>query len=574
MIRRPIWADVVVFLFLAGVLYVILNVAQSMAGPRRAVVEIDLSVRALPKYVGWSVFRNGASFVLSFLFTFIYGYIAGKSRYAHKVMIPILDIFQSVPVLAFMPSTLLAVMALFPNSRFGLELVAIILIFTGQAWNMCFSFYYSLRSLPDDLLETTSIYRFGWWRRFWKLELPFAAIPLMWNAKMSLAGGWFFLTVIESIKLGDQSFLLPGIGSYMSVANAHGDVSAIVYGIIAMTITIVVIDQLLWWPVIAWSQKFKYEETAGAETADSLVLGFVRQSMMLGWFGRAFTRIQEMSLGWLLGTFALRRPAGGRYLSAGGFNPTLRKAGRIAAFALLGGALAGAAFGSLLLLQFIRTIPGDLWIRIGKAAALTFLRIVATVGLSSLWMVPLGIVIGLKPRLSQKLQPIIQVVASFPAPMIYPLIAGFLVAIGLPIGYAAVILLTIGTQWYMLFNATAGGAAIPHDLVEVARSYRFSRWRTWSKVYLPASLACLVTGWVTTAGGAWNASIVAEYVYIGTKPLAANGLGAMITGSTEKAELQTLTACVLVMIFVVVVVNRLLWEPLFRYTSKQFSLAR
>ena len=576
-VRRPLWIDALVLLTLALLVYFTFRVTRTLAAPPRHLVVINLSPWLLPKYVGWSVFRNFAAFGLSFAFTFIYGYIAGKSRRAHTIMIPILDIFQSVPVLAFMPSTLLAVMALFPHSNFGLELVSIILIFTGQAWNMCFSFYHSLRSIPDELKATARVYGFGWWRRLWKLELPFAAIPLVWNAKMSMAGGWFFLTVIEAIKLGDQSFLLPGIGSYMSVANAQKNYSAMLYGILAMAITIVLLDQLFWNPIIAWSRKFKYEETADSETADSLILDLVRRSAILDRLGRLSRWISETGLA---------RGMGAARTVRSGSNGSSR-IGRFLVLVLISLGLGLGLFGLYVMVRFFMAVSLDRWThdldhfarhtpwrRVAEATGLTFMRVLATLVFSSLWAVPFGILVGLKPRLSQKLQPVIQTIASFPAPMIYPLIAVFLMKLGISFEIGSIVLFIIGTQWYMLFNATAGASAVPFELVEAARSYRFRRWRVWWRVYLPAALPYLVTGWITTAGGAWNASIVAEYVYLGNRPLAATGLGAMITQSTESRQLALLSACVLVMIFVVVAVNRLFWEPLFRYASENYGLGK
>jgi ABC-type nitrate/sulfonate/bicarbonate transport system permease component len=278
-VRRPIWFDVLVLLTLASLVFLMVEATETVVGPRRGKVVIDLSAWSLPRYVGWSLFRSFAAFGLSLIFTFVYGYIAAKFRRAERFMVPLLDILQSVPVLGFMPSLMLTLIAIFPLSNFGLELASILMIFTGQAWNMTFSFYHSLRTIPGELREVSRIYGFGWWRTFWRLELPYAMIPLVWNAKVSMAGGWFFLTVCEAFRLGDFDFRLPGIGSYMSQANAEGNTRAIVYGIVAMTLTIIFIDQLFWRPIIAWAQKFKVEETAGEEES-SVVLDLLRESRL------------------------------------------------------------------------------------------------------------------------------------------------------------------------------------------------------------------------------------------------------------------------------------------------------
>jgi NitT/TauT family transport system permease protein len=572
-VRRPIWFDILVLLSLASLVYFMVQVTHTVAGPRREKFVIDLSAWALPKYLGWSLLRCFIAFGFSLTFTLVYGYIAAKSRQAERFMIPLLDILQSVPVLGFMPSLMLSLIAIFPHSNFGLELASIIMIFTGQVWNMTFSFYYSLRSIPNELREASRIYGFGWWRTFRKLELPFSIIPLVWNAKVSMAGGWFFLTVCEAFQMGDFDFRLPGIGSYMSQANAVGDTRAIVSGIIAMTLTIILIDQLIWRPIIAWAQKFKYEETAGAEEPTSLILDLVRQSRLADLIDRGWNGLLKIA--------QTRKPAPPRE----GLPPrkpifsqetrrSMKIVFSISGYFLLILMLAGMVFGGIKMLHLVSKINFGQWLSIGWGAILTLLRIIATLILASLWAIPIGILVGMKPRLSRILQPVIQVFASFPAPMIYPLVLGLLHWCGISLQFGSVFLLMLGAQWYILFNATAGAVGIPNELSEAASIYHFSRRRLWSILYLPAVFPSLITGWIVAVGGAWNASIVAEYVHYKGETLAATGLGAMITLATENRQFDILAAGVLVMVVIVVTLNRLLWEPMFRLAREKYSLGK
>ncbi len=572
LLRRPIWVDIAVFLFLGAIVFLLVNAAHSITAPRRQEVVIDLSVHSLPKYMGWSLFRGFVAYCLSLTFTLVYGYIAAKNRRAEKIMIPILDILQSIPVLGFMPSVLLALIALFPDSNLGLELTAIIMIFTGQVWNMTFSFYHSLRSIPQELKEAAKIYGFGWWRTFWKLELPFAAIPLVWNSMMGVAGGWFFLTICETFKLGEHDFRLPGIGSYMWEAIEKNDTHAMLYGIGAMIILILLIDQLIWKPIVAWAQKFQYKESA-AQASSSFILDMLKQSAILEIMGKSVSAIKNAAEDMLYKrkrlvkqvTFSTQSHSSHYFRQI--FNLIFRL---ICALITMAAGLA-VLIGISRLVALISNVNIEQWTNIGVGAGLTLARVAATLIFASLWAIPIGIIVGLKPRVSKIAQPIILILASFPAPMIYPLILKLLNHFHISLEYGAVFLLALGSQWYILFNSVAGASKISDELNQVTKIYRFSHLRRWAKLYLPAVFPSLITGWIAAAGGAWNASIVAEYIHTGGKILSARGLGAIISMATEQKQLHILAASVIVMAMMVVIINRIFWEPIFKIASEKFS---
>lgn len=571
LIRRPIWIDVLVFIFIAAALYCMIKVAGSFTAPRRQIVPIDLSIRALPKYAMLSLFRGFAAYFISLTFTLVYGYIAAKNRRAQKVMIPLLDVLQSIPVLGFMPGLILAMIALFPNTNFGLEIAAILMIFTGQVWNMTFSFYYSLRSIPRELAEAAQIYHFSWWRRFTTLELPHAAMGLVYNSMMGMAGGWFFLTVCETFPLGDQGFTLPGIGSYMTAAIGADNLRATLYGIATMAGMIVAIDQLLWRPLIAWAQKFKYEETAAGEAYSSTMLDLLRRSAIVGFVGWAVNRMQRAARQKL--TVPLP-PAAGNWSSQTEPKKKAGRIGKIVSWTILAALMLVGAYGSIKLLGLLVGVELGQWLEIGAVSGLTLTRVMAAMVLGSLWAVPAGILIGLSTRASKVLQPLMQVLASFPAPMLYPIIMKAMGKLDISLEFGAVLLLMLGTQWYILFNAAAGAMGIPHQLKQVTAVYKFSRWRRWTRLYLPAVFPSLITGWVAAAGGAWNATIVAEYVTVGQKVFSARGLGAIITQSTRDGDFPVLAAAVMVMALLVVCINRFLWRPMHLFARTRFSLVQ
>jgi NitT/TauT family transport system permease protein len=552
------WGDLAVLASLGGVAFATSRFVGGAVLPMRPAVEIDLSVAALPGYALLSLMRGLAAFALSLAFSLAYGYWAARDRAAERVLIPLLDVLQSVPVLGFMPGLVLSLVALFPRSNVGLELAAVVMIFTGQAWNMTFSFYRSVRSVPPIQLEVARHYRFGWWQRFKWVELPSSIIGLVWNSMMSMAGGWFFLMVSEAFVLGAHDFRLPGLGAYMSVAAAKGDGAAMAAAVAAMTVMIVGLDQLLWRPVVVWAQKFRQDEGQGdGEAARSWFLDLLHRSRLLRLLRQ---RLHELP------ARPVRAPPRSEPPPAEGA-PRSRLVSGLMLVALL--LLLG--FGVLELVHLLRHVPAHEWLVTLAAAGATLGRVLLAVALGTAWALPAGLAIGLSPRLSRTLQPVTQVVASFPAPMLFPAVVALFAWLGLGLGAGSVALMMLGTQWYVLFNVVAGAMAIPSDLREAARSYRITGWRLFRSLHLPSILPYLITGWVTAAGGAWNASIVSEYVSTHGRTTTTFGLGARIGTAAESADFPTLAASVVVMSAVVVLFNRFVWRPLNDHAARRFT---
>jgi NitT/TauT family transport system permease protein len=555
-------ADLLVAVGLMGLLYGILSLAAEWSAPHQAAVQIDLSPWALPRYTLFSLSRGLIAYVISLTFTLIYGYWAAKDGVAARVLIPLLDILQSIPVLAFLPGLLLALDALFPRNNVGLELAAILMIFTGQAWNMTFSFYHSVRAVPADQQDAATVYRFNWWQRLKWVELPFSTMGLVWNSMMSMAGGWFFLMITESYKLGDKDFRLPGIGSYMTVAVEEGHVGAMCWAMLAMMLMIVALDQLLWRPVVVWAQKFRVEEGGEQPIMSSWVLNWFRRSRLIAAAGRLIHRERSKS------TLSRRLPKVS-------FDPApVERKGRwlsLAVFALL---LLTLGYGAFRLVFLLIQVPLPAWRETLLAAFATLARVLVSTALGTLWALPAGLAIGLSPKLSRIAQPVVQVAASFPAPMLFPIAIAVLSMAGVSLNFGSILLMLLGTQWYILFNVIAGAMAIPADLRETARSYRLSLGERVKILYVPAVFPYLVTGWVTAAGGAWNASIVAEYVTFKGQILETRGLGRQISEATLNGDFPLLAASVLVMAVMVVTFNRTVWRRLYHLAEQRFSLSK
>ena len=563
--RRIPWLDLVLVVGLAGLFLSFIDLGREWTGVHRQSITIDLSPAALPRYTMFSLFRGLLAYVLSLGFTIVYGYWAAKDRLAGRFLLPLLDILQSIPVLGFMPGLVLALVALFPHSNIGLEVAAVIMIFTGQAWNMTFSFVHSLRSIPADLREAATVYRFDWWRRLRNVELPFATMGLVWNSMMSMAGGWFFLMINESFQLGDRDFRLPGIGSYMSVAVEQGRVGAMLLAILAMITMIVVLDQVLWRPVVVWAQKFRVEEGGEQIVMTSWFLDWFRASRLV----RALRgRFRDLRQRLAPPQVASAAPAAPELRAAVARNPRILS---VVSLALLIGIL---VWGGVKLLHLLQQVPAGVWGVSITSAFITLGRVLLSTLIGTAWALPAGLAIGLSPRLSRIFQPIVQIAASFPAPMLFPLVIALLQWAGVTLGWGSILLMLLGTQWYILFNVIAGAMALPADLREAATSYRISGWRRFRTVYFPGVFPYLVTGWVTAAGGAWNASIVAEYVTFKGQTLHAHGLGAEISSAAAAANFPALAAAILVMALLVVAFNRTVWRWCYRVAEERFSLSR
>jgi NitT/TauT family transport system permease protein len=559
--RRFPYADLAILFGIAGFFFGLVTLGREWTGALRPTVEIDLSPWALPKYALFSLSRGLTAYVLSLAFTFVYGYWAARDKIAERLLVPLLDILQSIPVLGFMPGLVLALISLFPGSNVGLELAAIAMIFTGQAWNLTFSFYHSLKSVPQEFREAARLYRFSAWQRVKWVEVPYAVMGLVWNSMMSMAGGWFFLMVSESFVLGDRDFRLPGIGSYMSAALAKGDVPAMIGAVVAMVAMIVALDQFLWRPVVVWSQKFRVEEGGAQEAMSSWFLEWLRRSRLLRLWRRVRLLKKERSA-----KAAPTSPAPARSTRSVSWS-----AMSIVAFVVL---VALMGIGAWKLVVLLIAVPSQAWTGIVVSAGLTLGRVLLSTAIGTLWALPAGLAIGLSPKWSRVLQPAVQVAASFPAPMLFPIVIGALHAAGVPLGWGSIVLMLLGTQWYILFNVVAGSMAIPADLREAAKSYHYGRAQRFRDLYFPAVFPYLVTGWVTAAGGAWNASIVAEIVSYKGQVLSTRGLGAEITRAAAAANFPLLAASVVVMSAVVVLFNHAVWRRLYQLAETRFSLSK
>ena len=578
-LRAPVklGLDVLVLLVIGAVVGGAITFGRQVTSPMTAKVNIALSLGVLPKYVFFSLSRGMAAYVLSLAFTLIYGTIAAHHHRAERIMIPMLDVLQTIPVLGFLPVVVLSMIQLFPTREIGLELACIVMIFTAQAWNMTFSFHGSLRGIPEPLREVAKIQQLTGWQTFKLLELPSAMIGLVWNSMMSMAGGWFFLSVNEAFSLGTSDYRLPGIGSYIAEAIKQENNRALFAGIVAMTLMIIAVDQILWRPIVVWSQRFKLEDNSDAEKPRSWLLDLLAYSNLWNWLKKRAEKQSTKSP-----AVAVRKNDRVSHDSKNISDSSNTGRSRsqlwsVATFLLLAAITVGSLWGLLNLIRLLLTLPlrqadGDDWVHVLLALGASFLRTSVCVLLSMIWTLPVGIMIGLSPKWSQRLQPVIQVVASFPAPMLFPLVTLLLVKLHVPFSIGCVSLMMLGAQWYILFNVIAGASAIPADLKEVGEVYNMSRAEKWRKIYLPCVFPHLVTGLVTAAGGAWNASIVSEYLAVRGHVYDAFGLGSTIFKAQAGEKYPLLTAGVVVMAVFVVFLNRFFWKKVFKLAESRYSL--
>jgi NitT/TauT family transport system permease protein len=554
--------DALMFAAVLSLFYGTMQVARSWFGPFTPRVEISHSLWALPGYAGYSLLRISVAYVLSLAFTLVYGYIAAYNPRAERFMVPLLDVLQSIPVLSFLPGVMLAMVALFPGRQLGVELGAVLLIFTGQVWNMAFSFYASLKSIPREIREAASIYRFSWWQRFTEVELPYAVIGLVWNSMMSVAGGWFFLMACEMFVLGTRDFRLPGLGSYLQTAASAGDTRSILLGVTTMIAVIVLLDQFVWRPVIAWAEKFKIEQVESTDLPQSWVLNLLQGSTSLAYLRKTIWRPTRESL---MSHFA----------KANALAPRLepRSQWKLWTSRLVG--IAGVGFILYATVRMLIMLSGIDHHEAGQLAlslGATFLRVNVTLLIGAAWTIPIGVAIGFSPRLARFAQPLAQIAASVPATALFPVVLLLLIRVGGGLGIGSIILLLLGTQWYILFNVIAGAMAIPTDLKEACSVFGISGWERWRKLILPGIFPYLITGLVTASGGAWNASIVAEYFHFKGQIFSTIGLGAVISQASDSGNFRLLIASTILMAAVVVTVNRLVWRRLYTLAETRFRL--
>jgi NitT/TauT family transport system permease protein len=580
-------ADLLILGLIGTLIYGLVSTGNQWRADYHPVTEIDLSIRYLPYYTILSGIRGLIAYSLSLTFTIFVGYFAAKSATAEKLIIPMLDILQSIPVLAFLPVVFLSLISIFPKSNMGLELGAILLIFTGQVWNMTFSFYSSIKGVPTDFKEAYTVIGLSKWQTLWKVELPFAAVNLVWNSLLSLAGGWFFLSVCESFPVGDQNFQLPGLGSYMQVAVAQWNVKAMILGIFSMVFLIVAIDFVIGRPALNWVQRFRLESIPGVAPPEPLMGVVLRQSRIVRWLKLLFRRqmfqhrltvkarkheadlgqIEEIPEPQLSPRAVVRRGQNAltkfvnNFLKSKAFERTL--------FALAFGMV---LFGFYKLLKLLGQVNLSTWVILIRNTMWTGVRVAVSTFLSTLWTVPVGIWIATSSKRIRVFQPIIQVMASFPAPMLYPLAIMFFFKIGMNFDWAAGFLMMLGTQWYVLFNVLAGALRVPQELKYALELMEASRWEVWRTLYIPSIFPSLVTGWVTAAGGAWNASIVSEIMDFRGEHYRTAGLGATISMATANADFPLLAAGLTVMVVVVVGLNRTLWSRMYQLAQNRFRL--
>jgi NitT/TauT family transport system permease protein len=562
--RLPNRWDGVALLLVMGLLIALVDVGRSTLSTPIATIQnspIHLDPAYLPYYALRSTARMFAALFFSLLFTFTYATLAAKSRRAGMVLIPILDILQSVPILGFLTFTTVFFLGLFPGKVIGAELASVFVIFTSQAWNMAFSFYQSLTTLPNDLQEAARCFRLSPWQKFWRLDVPFAMPGLVWNTMLSMSGGWFFVVASEAVTVGNTTFTLPGIGSYVATALAREDLRAIFYAIIAMLVVILLYDQLLFRPLVAWSAKFRFETTATATGPEPWMLKVLRRTALfqdigeiLGNLLRAVTRFR---LAWpaKLQIDENREPS--RLVDGLWFT----------AIALV------AAYAAYRIFTFV---SGTLhWADAGTAVlmgGLTLLRVMVLMVIAALIWVPIGVWIGLRPKATRIAQPVAQFLAAFPANLLFPPVVLAIVYCHVSPDVWLTPLMLIGTQWYVLFNVIAGAAAFPGDMKEAVANFHIHGWLWWRKVMIPGILPYFITGALTASGGAWNASIVAEVASWGNTNLAAHGLGAYIAQATAAGDTPRVVLGVVVMSCFVILINRILWRPLYAYATRRTTL--
>jgi NitT/TauT family transport system permease protein len=565
--RRPAlrWADVVVAAALLALLFGLLRLAPALNSPflpKTAPSTVSTDPANLPYYAVRSLLRMFIALIVAVLFTFVYATAAARLRRTEKVLIPLLDILQSVPVLGFLSVTVTAFINLFPGSELGLECASIFAIFTSMAWNMTFAFYHSLVSQPSDLDEAARILRLTKWERFWRLDVPSGMIPLVWNGMMSFGGGWFFLAASESISVLGHHYALPGIGSYVATAIGQGNLSDVLIAIGVMIVMVIGVNFLFWRPVTAWAERFRVEESGSAEKPRSIVLDVLRRSDVPELLSRPLHPVGRL-------LDAATRPFGlaEHPLSV----PRVRE--RTGDLFFAGVIAVVVAYGAWQALGYVHATTG--LGEFGYAFALgaaTFARVVLLTVVATVVWVPIGVWIGMNPKVTRFAQPVVQVLASFPANFLFPFATAIFIAWHISLDIGAVLLMSLGAQWYILFNVVAGASAIPSDLREAMTSMRVSGWLRWKKFILPAIFPSYVTGGITAAGGAWNASIVSEVVSYGNHSLTATGLGAYIAHATAIGDFPKILVGIAVMSVYVVAANRLVWRRLYRIAERRYSL--
>lgn len=558
--------DACAFVLIIGLIALVAHGVDDMRAPLKVLSQspVTLDVARLPEYGLRTTLRMFAAMLASLLFTFTIATLAAKSKRAELVIVPALDILQSVPVLGFLTFTVSFFMGLFPGSQLGAECASIFAIFTAQAWNMAFSFYQSLRTVPGDLDEVSRGFGFSAWQRFWRLEAPFAAPGLVWNMMMSMSGGWFFVVASEAITVGNTTVELPGIGSWLALAIDRKDFAAVGWAVLAMAVLIALYDQLLFRPVVAWADKFRFEQTAGRDRPQSWVYELVRRTRMV--------KRLYAPLGWISQRLMKARRIGSASVAIAPMASPGN--GRLGDRLWMGIVMLAAVAGAWVAFDYVRQSLG--WADVAHAltaGGATLLRVAVLIAIASVVWVPIGVWIGLRPGVAQRVQPLAQFLAAFPANVLFPVAVMAIAATHANPNIWLSPLMVLGTQWYILFNVIAGASAFPTDLREVATVYNLRSWTWWRKVILPGIFPYYITGALTASGGSWNASIVAELVSWGDTRFEAFGLGSYIAKATEAGDYPRVVLGIAVMSLFVTLFNRAVWRRLYVFAERRLRLS-
>jgi len=562
-LRPNVW-DLAVLPLVLAILWVLAFGGAQMATPYNIgdPLPITLDPGELPYYLLRSFLRMAIGLAVSMVFTLVYATLAAKSKYAEKILIPVLDVLQSIPILGFLSITVTGFIALFPGNLLGVECASIFAIFTSQAWNMTFSFYASLRTVPHDLNEAADMFHLSVWQRFWQLELPFAAPGLIWNMMMSVSGGWFFVVASEAITVNSQTITLPGIGSYIAMAIAEKNLGAIGWAILAMLIGIIIYDQLFFRPLVAWADKFKFESSPGEEIPTSRLLDMLQRTRFL----RVFSAVPVMLWEWSLPVFRKR---------ADGLGKASRVALRLPWFDRVWNVflLGIAAYAVYRVGEYVQAEVGlDEVLHVFLLGLITAVRVIVLIAVAALVWVPIGVWIGFRPRLAQTVQPIAQFMAAFPANLMFPVAVILILHFNASVEIWTSPLMILGTQWYILFNVISGAMSMPGDFRAAADNFGLKGWLRWKRLILPGIFPSFVTGAITASGGSWNASIVAEYVSWGDTTLMATGIGAYIADNTQKGDFPRIALGVAVMCCFVMLFNRQIWRRMYRLAEERLRI--
>lgn len=566
---RPSLWDVLALLVVTAAITLVVWGSRDMTIPYTLTQTLPLSLDPiyLPYYALRTILRMLFALVLALTFSFLYATLAAKSKKAEVFLIPVLDILQSVPILGFLSITVVGFIALFPGSLLGVECASIFAIFTSQVWNMTFSLYQSFISIPKELTEVATLFRLSPWRRYWRLEVPYAIPQLLWNTMMSVSGGWFFVVASEAITVSGKSIMLPGIGSYIALAAKEQSTEAIFYAILTMLIVIFFYDQLLFRPLLAWSDKFKAELTARNEIPSSWVLTMIRRSSLFNLFNILWLKFSKFLDKFVQALSFKTYEVAKEYDT---FTKIIRKT--LTYSTLLFIFFMFFYYTSQAYHYFFDKIYFNEIQHILYLGFLTLIRVVVLCALASVFWVPIGVMIGLNSRLASILQPWVQFMAAFPANLFFPMVVALIIQYHLNPDIWLSPLMILGTQWYILFNVIGGASAIPFDFQELTKNFQVRGWLQWKKLYLPGIAPAYITGLITAAGGSWNASIVAEYVSWGNKTIEANGIGAYIAASTAAGDQPRVLLGVIILSLYVLILNRFFWHPLYVFATTHYRL--